>query len=134
MADNGANNPDDVDVFVYMGEGGPRLPDDVVHVRVDPSVTMIHAEAFKDRTKLEDVELHEGLLEIRHTAFRNCTSLKRMKIPSTVTLIGDSAFLYYEKLEKIELQEGIEEIGQRAFFDCTSLKRIHIPTTSETYL
>ena len=116
-------------IFVYMGEGGPRLPDDVVHVRVDPSVTMIHAEAFKDRTKLEDVELHEGLLEIRHTAFRNCTSLKRMEIPSTVTLIGASAFCNCSALGKVHLQEGIEEIGEYAFQDCDLLKHIHIPTT-----
>jgi hypothetical protein len=32
---------DDADVFVYTGAGGDEVPDDVVRVRVDPSVTSI---------------------------------------------------------------------------------------------
>ena len=58
MADNGANNPDDVDVFVYMGEG-MIVPNDVVRARVHPSVTVIPANAFMNcRRKLEEAELH----------------------------------------------------------------------------
>ena len=115
--------------FVYMGEGGPRVPYDVVRVRVHPSVTIIPDRAFQDRNKLEEVELYEGLLEIGKYAFDNCISLKRVKIPSTVTLIGDGAFTRCKKMEKIEVLEGIEEIGRLAFSDCKSLKHIHIPTT-----
>ena len=126
--DNTTNNAEGA-FFVYMGVGGPSVPFDVVHVRIHPSVTFIHEVAFKDRTKLEVVELCEGLLAIGKNAFNNCRSLKRIKIPSTVTLIGDSAFLYCGKLEKIELQEGIEEIGDFAFNQCTSVKHVHIPTT-----
>ena len=131
MINNNAMQNEEGGAFVYMGEGGPRVPHDVVHVRVDPSVTVIPYRAFHGRTKLEEVELHEeGLLEIGKNAFAECHSLKRIKIPSTVTLIGEGAFLYCEKLEKIELQEeGIEEIGQAAFYGCTSLKYFHIPTT-----
>ena len=134
MIDNNALQNEAKGAFVYMGEGGPPVPEDIVSVSVHPSVTVIHAGAFQDTRKLEEVELCEGLFEIGTGAFNNCISLKRIKIPSTVTLIGDSAFGSCHRLEQIELQEGIEEIGQRAFFDCTSLKRIHIPTTSETFL
>ena len=42
----------DAEVFVYTGEGGARAPDDVVRVRVDPSVTSIPARAFFQRKKL----------------------------------------------------------------------------------
>ena len=131
MIDN--NNAEADGVFVYMGVGGPRAPSDVVCIRVHPSVTIIHAGAFRHKRKLEEVELCEGLFEIGHSAFRECHLLKRIKIPSTVTLIGDSAFRSCHRLEQIELLEGIEEIGQRAFFDCTLLKRIHIPTTVKKY-
>jgi hypothetical protein len=33
----------DDEVFVYMGEGGARAPQNVVRVRVDPSVALIPA-------------------------------------------------------------------------------------------
>jgi hypothetical protein len=42
MADNATNS----DVFVYTGEGGTAVPQDVIHLRVDPSVTSIPAYAF----------------------------------------------------------------------------------------
>jgi hypothetical protein len=53
----------DAEVFNYTGAGA-EVPDDVVRVRVDPSVTSIPAEAFDERHKLAEVELCEGLVEI----------------------------------------------------------------------
>ena len=51
MFDDNAMHTSEDGVFVFMGEGGPPVPDDVVHVRVDPSVTVIPDRAFKDRKK-----------------------------------------------------------------------------------
>ena len=48
-------------VFVYTGPGGERVPDDVVRIRVYPSVMSIQANAFRGRKKLAEVELCEGL-------------------------------------------------------------------------
>jgi hypothetical protein len=36
----------DTDVFVYTGDGGAEVPDDVVRVLVDPSVTSIPVKHF----------------------------------------------------------------------------------------
>jgi hypothetical protein len=47
----------DAKVFVYAGEGGEGVPDDVIRVWVDPSVTLIPARAFFRRNKLAEVEL-----------------------------------------------------------------------------
>ena len=52
------------EVFVYTGPGGNDVPQNVVHVRVDPSVTSIPFNAFGGRRKLIEVELCEGLLEM----------------------------------------------------------------------
>ena len=50
MLDNNAmQNEEGGASFVYMGEGGPRVPDDVVQVRVDPSVTVIPYRAFDSK-------------------------------------------------------------------------------------
>ena len=128
MAAVANNNPNNEEVFVYMG-GNMIVPQDVVRVRVHPSVTVIPNDAFDECVKLEDVELCEGLVEIGKRAFHDCTSLKRIKIPSTVTVIHDNSFQDCDELEKVELREGLLEIGEKAFCGCFKLKHIAIPST-----
>ena len=129
MAD-GATNPDNVDeAFVYTGEGGQVVPQDVVRVRVHPSVTILPDGVFYGRLKLVEVELSEGLLEIRECAFSDCSALRRISIPSTVTLINNNAFAYCDKMEEVNLREGLVVIESCAFESCKSLKRMTIPST-----
>ena len=91
MSRNAADN----DVFVYTGEGGAIVPDDVVRVRVDPSVTSIPTSAFWGRKKLAEVELCEGLVEIGRQTFENChSSIKKINIPKSLRRIKDCAFSY----------------------------------------
>ena len=51
-------------VFVYTGDGEAVVPQDVVRILVDPSVTSIPTNAFEGRKTLAEVELSEGLVEI----------------------------------------------------------------------
>jgi len=115
------------EVFIYTE--GAAVPQDVVRVRVHPSVTAIPEEAFQERTKIEEVELCEGLLEIGGAAFSGCGSLANISIPSSVTLIGIAAFSYCDKLEEVVLREGLLEIGESAFRYCAALKQISVPST-----
>jgi hypothetical protein len=57
MADNIAT-----EVFVYTE--GAVVPENVVRARVDPAVLVIPAKAFSGRSKMEEVELHDGIREI----------------------------------------------------------------------
>ena len=118
-----------VEVFVYMG-GDMVVSDDVVRVRVHPSVTVIPEKAFRNRQQLQEVELCDGLLEIGECAFHSCKSLRHIKIPSTVTVIRRYAFCNCDKLETIQLNnEGLLEIGDNAFYGCNSLKAATIPSS-----
>ena len=148
------NSNNNTEVFLYTE--GSLVPEDVVHVRVHPSVTAIPREAFYCRRnchrQLEEVELCEGLIEIGERAFfgcsklkrisiceglieigkmafMNCRSLKHINIPTTVTKIGEYAFERCNQLEEVNLSEGLVEIGKRAFF-CAGLKEITIPPTN----
>jgi len=117
---------------VYIYNGVDEVPMNVIHVRVHPSVTVIPAEAFKNRRQLEVVELPEGLIRIEDMAFHSCETLKRINIPSTVTEIGNCAFQHcsfkcYEELV-IDLPSNLCRLGQRAFQFCQSLQRINIPS------
>jgi len=124
------------ETFIYMG-GDMVVPQDVVHVRVHPSVTVIPEKTFYQRGRLREVELCDGLQEIGNYAFGmtwdNRSALKQISIPSSVRLIGDYAFKCCKKLEEVVLREGLLEIGERAFNSCTALKRIDIPSSVRTF-
>lgn len=94
------NNNDTGEVFVYMGEGSV-VPLDVIRVHVHTAVTAIPEKAFANCTKLEEVELCEGLSEIGVRSFSNCKSLKQIKIPSTVLVIRERAFYECNNLEEV---------------------------------
>ena len=95
------------EVFVYTGPGGERPPQNVVRVRVDPSVTLIPDHAFNQRKKLTEVELCEGLVDIGDGSFRCCDhSITNINIPTTLRRINDYAF-YHSLRTLICLHDGI---------------------------
>jgi hypothetical protein len=108
----------DDEVFVYMGDGGARAPENVVRLRVDPSVTSIHAFAFDQRKKLAEVELCEGLVEIGEHSFGWCDqSITKINIPASLRRINDEAFNHSIRTP-IRLHDGLESIGEYAFANC----------------
>jgi len=117
-------------VFVYNGVD--EVPNDVIHVRVDQSVTIIPDSAFQYCRQLEVVELPEGLIKIDMRAFDKCRQLMRINIPSTVREIHRDAFGYCEKLVHVHLPDELRRLGRWAFRDCKSLQRINIPPNLET--
>jgi hypothetical protein len=113
-----SSNVADAEVFVYTGAGGERVPDNVVHARVDPSVTSIPAYAFIRRKKLAEVELCEGVVEIGQSSFEYCGhSITKIDIPTSLRRINHWAFAGSLRCP-IHLHDGIESIGQYAFASC----------------
>ena len=113
-----ASNATDTEVFVYTGPRGDDVPQDVVRVRVDPSVTSIPARAFYECKKLAEVELCEGLVEIGEGSFAHCNhAITKISIPSTLRRIEDLAF-FRSLRGPIRLHDDIESIGKWAFAGC----------------
>jgi hypothetical protein len=111
-------NAIDEEVFVYAGEGGDSPPQNVVRVRVDPSVTSIPACAFNQRKKLTEVELCEGLVEIGEGSFGYCEhSITKINTPNSLRGICGHAFSYSLRCP-IHFHDGIESIGDAAFANC----------------
>jgi hypothetical protein len=108
----------DAEVFFYTGPRGDDVPQEVVHVRIDPSVTSIPDRAFYVRKGLAEVELCEGLVEIGAGAFGICFhSITKINIPTSLRRINDDAFRSSLRAP-IHLHDGIESIGQGAFACC----------------
>ena len=76
------------EVFVYTGPSGDDVPRDVVRARVDPSVTSIPVQAFYYRTKMIEVELCDGLVEIGSESLQ----VSKINIPTSLRRIHDRAF------------------------------------------
>jgi hypothetical protein len=116
---------DHAETFVYTGEGGARVPDNVVRLRANPSVNVIYLEAVAGRTRLIDVKFCEGLREIQYRAFAGCTALVGpLRMPSSVRIIHEGAFEYCTALTEVMLQDGLKEIRIFAFWGCTALRRV----------
>ena len=62
-------------------------------------------------------------------AFRNCTSLKNINIPSSVTSIGNLTFSKCKNLTNITIPDSVTKIEHETFGECTSLKEIIIPNS-----
>ena len=120
MADNAA------EAFVYMGEGAV-VPRDVVHVRIDPSVLEIPEYAFKERTKLKKVQLHDGLREIGLLAFNCCTALNGLQLSGGVESIGSWAFSNCVRFTKFRCPPLVTTIPHSMLHNCTGLFSLELP-------
>ncbi|MDE6341447.1 MAG: leucine-rich repeat domain-containing protein [Muribaculaceae bacterium] len=116
------------------------LPDDVVkigkaafpfmmleEINIPASLRELGSTAFAyDHWLISELEIPEGVEEIKHQTFIDCLSLSSApKLPSTLKKIGDHAFSN-DPFEHITLNEGLEVIGQGAF-QAVGLKEITIP-------
>ena len=59
---------------------------------IPKSVESIGALAFKDCSKLDHIEIHSPLKEIKESTFKNCCSLANIGIPQSLTSIKMLAF------------------------------------------
>jgi hypothetical protein len=120
MADDNAT-----DVFVYTGEG-VVVPDDVVRVRIDPSVLVIPEHAFCQQCKLETIELHDGIREIGYDAFINCRALTKLHLSDGVERIGSSAF-YACNLTKFRSPPLVTTIPNSMLCQCRCIFSLELP-------
>ena len=88
------------------------------------NVETIPEYAFKDCTKLKEVELN-AVKHIENAAFIRCESLKIMKNSSGVKTIGEYAFSGCLALKEIDFS-GAEHIQKGAFWGCESLNKIDL--------
>ena len=119
--------------YVYMGLVKEKIPPNITHVSIDPSVKIIHRMAFRSCHKLCKVVFPaDSILEkIDILAFNECKSLTTISLPSSVKEIMKQSFSFCENLSEVILPEGLQFIGASAF-SCTALTSVVIPSTVDT--
>ena len=78
---------------------------------------------------LANIVFPESLRTIGEEAFRNCTSLGQLSLPSRLSVIKDGAFSGCANLGNFLLPERLESIERYAFYDCDTLTAIEIPSS-----
>eukprot|EP00554_Chaetoceros_debilis_P015942 CAMPEP_0194125528 /NCGR_PEP_ID=MMETSP0150-20130528/59510_1 /TAXON_ID=122233 /ORGANISM="Chaetoceros debilis, Strain MM31A-1" /LENGTH=693 /DNA_ID=CAMNT_0038819339 /DNA_START=83 /DNA_END=2167 /DNA_ORIENTATION=- len=123
---------------LYKGLAGEKVPDDVTHVIVDESVTVIKERAFYKCEHLVSVIMDEDVKRIEGWAFYHCYALRFVRLSKTLEYIGLGAFCRCESLEAlflllcpsfIRLSKTLEYIGLGAFCRCESLEALFLPST-----
>ncbi len=94
-------------------------------------VTSIGEDAFAGETRLREVDLPQQLSKIRDRAFKGCSNLVIMNVPSGVTYIGKEAFADNIRLSAVVFtaDSRLETVGEFAFKNCSSIRRFEIPET-----
>lgn len=108
---------------VVMGNIFFRLPLNYEgDYEVPDNMTVIAASAFKDCSGLTGITLPTALKSIGAYAFSG-TALTAVTLPETLESIGSWAFAY-TGLTSITIPESVTWMGDRCFFNCGSLTKI----------
>ena len=84
--------------------------------------------AFKNCSDLTSLTLPSSVTRIGDYAFYNCSGLTSLTLPSSVTRIGDYAFYNCSGLTSLTLPSSVTSIGEFAFRYCSGLTSLTIPS------
>ena len=87
----------------------------------------IAASAFQ-RSKLREVVISDGIAAVEDNAFKGCSELGRLVLPSDIKKIGDGAFAG-TALTSLEIPPSVTELGDGAFSGCKELRRVTVPSS-----
>ncbi len=120
-------------------------------INIGDKLTYLGEEAFKDCSSLEslgnnavvpgiqysryihDFPYSDGLRIIASSAFKNCISLKSVKLADDVQAIGTNAFSGCASLRSINIPSGVITIYDEAFAGCTSLPKLRLPHNIQNF-
>lgn len=119
--------------MVYEAKDNETLSGDIVipeKVTLDGkeyTVTEIDGTAFKDCTKITSMTLPSTLTEIGGQAFNGCRAMKSCNLQDTkITALNTSMFLYCNSLETITIPATVTSYGINPFMETLALKEIKV--------
>ena len=90
--------------------------------------TVISEEAFYNCVNITNVTLNNGIETIGANAFKNCSVLRSMSLPTSVTEVGSYGFYGCVNMASVTMS-NLTKINSYMFYNCSSLTSITLPTT-----
>ncbi|MBR1493420.1 MAG: leucine-rich repeat protein [Bacteroidaceae bacterium] len=112
--------------------GAVTIPATVTWEDITYDVTAISMEAFKNCTGLTSISIPSSVSTISGQAFYGCTGLTAVTIPDGVTSIGNEAFSTCYNLATVVIGDDVKTIGDYAFFYCDALTELILGKRVET--
>ena len=113
--------------------GNITIPASVTYDGTTYTVAKIGDYAFRYCTGLTSISIPSSVTSIEDYAFHYCTGLTSISIPSSVTSIGDDAFHYCTGLTSITIPSSVTSIGDYAFSICSGLASIKVEAGNTAY-
>ena len=95
------------------------------------TVTGIADEAFKYCSYLSTITIPSTVIKIGKDAFQDCYRLSSIDLGKSIKTIGNGAFYNCRNLPSITFPNSLVEIGSNAFINCYRLESVIIPNSVE---
>ena len=95
-------------------------------VTLPKDLAFIGRAAFKNCTGIREVIVPSGVTDIYDEAFSDCSNLATVKLNDALISIGNSAFKNCGYIAEVVIPESVEHIGEEAFSSCYYLKSFSI--------
>ena len=112
--------------------GHISIPESIEYNGEKYDVTSIGAGAFRHCSGLTSLTIPSSVTTIGRYAFSGCSGLTSLTIPSSVTSIGTSAFFDCSGLTSLTIPSSVTSIGESAFSGCSGLTSLTIPSSVTT--
>ncbi len=95
-------------------------------------VVAIGNGAFKRCTALTTITIPSTVKTIGNNIFEDCSSLKEVNLPEGLTTIPDYAFRNCVSLVSADIPDTVTSIGDYVFYQCTSLSSVDLGSSVKT--
>ena len=96
-------------------------------------VTRVGESAFATRYNLEEIVFSGYIVDVQQYAFRDCKTLKTIKLSDCVLRLHEGAFQGCTALTDLSfIKPSVTILGERIFEGCKNLTRVEIPDTVKT--
>lgn len=81
---------------------------------------------FLNGEEIINLNIPEGVTELKNYVFSGCSNFKSIKLPSTLTDIGYFSFYNCTGLTSVEIPSNVYKIESGAFSECKNITKVHI--------
>jgi hypothetical protein len=107
---------------------------DITEITLHDNISAIGEYAFRDCTSLEKIKNWDGVKTISNYAFYNCTSLGEISLPDNLKTIGISAFMYCSQMCIDNIPNSVTSIGKSAFEGCSNFSKLSLNSNNITVI